>query len=122
MNHANAKHDRRHRRIRHGEQGLCDIGLLGAEETVGLLIDIPMNKRSYGFTLIELMVTLAVMALLLMVGLPRHGDLAAEQQLRASAEGIQAGLQLARAEALRRNVPVRFQLVDTLTAGVRPRR
>jgi len=39
------------------------------------------------------------------------------QQIRTSAEGLQAGLQFARAEALRRNAPVRFQLVDTLTSA-----
>jgi type IV fimbrial biogenesis protein FimT len=76
-----------------------------------------MNLRPYGFTLIELLVTLAVMALLFMIGLPGMSTWLQNQQLRASAEGIQAGLQLARAEALRRNVPVRFQLVDTLTGA-----
>lgn len=74
-----------------------------------------MNKRSHGFTLIEMMITLAVFALLLMVGLPSMTTWLQNQQIRTSAEGIQAGLQLARAEALRRNAPVRFQLVDTLT-------
>jgi type IV fimbrial biogenesis protein FimT len=39
------------------------------------------------------------------------------QQIRTSAEGLQAGLQLARAEALRRNTQVRFQLVDTLNGA-----
>jgi type IV fimbrial biogenesis protein FimT len=76
-----------------------------------------MNKRAYGFTLIEMMITLAVMALLLMMGLPSMNTWLQNTQLRASAEGLQAGLQLARAEALRRNVPVRFQLVDTFTAA-----
>lgn len=73
-----------------------------------------MNKRSYGFTLIEMMITLAVFALLLMVGLPSMTTWLQNQQIRTSAEGLQAGLQLARAEALRRNAPVRFQLVNTL--------
>ena len=76
-----------------------------------------MNKRPYGFTLIELMITIAVFALLLMVGLPSMNTWLQNQQIRTSAEAVQAGLQLARAEALRRNAPVRFQLVDTLTAG-----
>lgn len=79
-----------------------------------------MNKRAYGFTLIEMMVTLAVMALLLMMGLPSMSTWLQNTQLRASAESIQAGLQLARAESLRRNAPVRFQLVDTLTAACVP--
>jgi type IV fimbrial biogenesis protein FimT len=76
-----------------------------------------MNKRSHGFTLVELMITLAVFALLLMVGLPSMTTWLQNQQIRTSAEGLQAGLQFARAEALRRNAPVRFQLVDTLTAA-----
>jgi type IV fimbrial biogenesis protein FimT len=76
-----------------------------------------MNKRSHGFTLIEIMVTLAVMALLLMLGLPSMTTWLQNQQIRTSAEGLQAGLQFARAEALRRNAPVRFQLVDTLTSA-----
>src|SRR4051812_28032047 len=77
----------------------------------------PMTQRSYGFTLIEMLVTLAVMALLLMVGLPSMNTWMQNTQLRSSAEGIQGGLQLARAEALRRNVQVRFQFVDTFTAA-----
>jgi len=76
-----------------------------------------MNKRSHGFTLIELLTTLAVVALLLMVGLPSMNTWLQNQQLHTSAESLQAGLQFARAEALRRNAPVRFQLVDTLTAA-----
>jgi len=76
-----------------------------------------MNKRSYGFTLIEVMITLAVLSLLLMVGLPGMATWLQNTQIRASAEATQAGLHVARAEALRRNAPVRFQLVDTLAAG-----
>jgi len=74
-----------------------------------------MNKRSHGFTLIEMMITLAVMALLFMIGLPSLNTWLQNTQLRTSAESIQAGLQFARAESLRRNVPVRFQVVNTLT-------
>ena len=76
-----------------------------------------MDKRTHGFTLIELLVTIAVLSLLLMVGLPSMNTWLQNQQIRTSAEGLQAGLQFARAEALRRNAPVRFQLVDTLTSA-----
>jgi len=76
-----------------------------------------MNKSSYGFTLIEMMITLAVFALLLMIGLPGLTTWLQNAQIRTSAETLQMGLQFARAEALRRNVPVRFQLVDSLAGG-----
>jgi type IV fimbrial biogenesis protein FimT len=76
-----------------------------------------MNKPFYGFTLIEMMVTLAVFAMLIMIGLPSMTTWLQNAQIRTSAETLQMGLQFARAEALRRNVPVRFQLVDSLTGG-----
>lgn len=71
---------------------------------------------SRGFSLIELMITLAVLGLVLMIGLPNMGTWLQNTQIRTSAEAMQAGLQLARAEALKRNATVRFQLVDTLTS------
>jgi type IV fimbrial biogenesis protein FimT len=74
------------------------------------------HMRARGFTLIEAMITLAVLSLLLMIGLPGMNTWLQNTQLRASAEAIHSGLQLTRAEALRRNVPVRFQLVDSLAA------
>jgi type IV fimbrial biogenesis protein FimT len=76
-----------------------------------------MTTRSSGFTLIEALITIAVLALLLMLGLPGMATWLQNTQLRASAEAMQAGLQLARAEALRRNTTVRFQLVDSLAGG-----
>ena len=76
-----------------------------------------MNQPSYGFTLIEMMITLAVFALLIMIGLPGMTTWLQNTQIRTSAETMQMGLQFARAEALRRNVRVRFQLVDSLAGG-----
>jgi len=76
-----------------------------------------MNARTHGFTLIELLITISVVALLLMMGLPSMNTWLQNQQILTSAEGLQAGLQLARAEALRRNAQVRFQLVDGFTAA-----
>lgn len=70
-----------------------------------------------GFSLIELMITLAVLGIVLMVALPSMGTWLQNTQIRTSAEAMQAGLQLARAEALKRNTTVRFQLVDTLTSA-----
>lgn len=70
-----------------------------------------------GFTLIELMIVVAVLGIAMMIGLPNVAAWIQNTQLKTSAEGIVSGLQLARAEALRRNVNVRFQLVTSVDNG-----
>jgi type IV fimbrial biogenesis protein FimT len=74
-------------------------------------------RVSSGFSLIELMITLAVLGMMFMIALPNMGTWLQNTQIRTSADAMQAGLQLARAEALKRNTTVRFQLVDTLTSA-----
>ena len=76
-----------------------------------------MNKSFHGFTLIELVITLAVFAILLMIGLPSMTTWLQNTQIRTSAETMVMGLQFARAEALKHNKAVRFQLVDSLAGG-----
>lgn len=68
-----------------------------------------MRKPS-GITLVEVLVSLVVMSCLLLVGTPSFTRWIQETQLRAAAESIRTGLQLARGEAVRRNQPVRFLL------------
>ena len=75
------------------------------------------HSRSRGFTIIELLVTVAVLGIVLMLGLPNISAWLQNTQIRNSADAMVSGLQLARAEALRRNRPVRFNLVDTLDAS-----
>jgi len=70
-----------------------------------------------GFSLIELMITVAVLGIVLMFALPSMGTWIQNTQIRTSAESIQSGLTLARAEALKRNTTVRFQLVSDLTSA-----
>jgi len=77
-------------------------------------------RRQYrlcGFSLVELLITVAVLALVLMLGLPNISAWLQNTQIRNSAEAMIAGLQFARAEALRRNRPVGFNLVDALDAS-----
>jgi type IV fimbrial biogenesis protein FimT len=65
-------------------------------------------RTSYarGFTIVELVVVLAVVALLLFVAVPSFGTFLQNQQIRVAGDAIVNGLQVARAEALRRNVSV----------------
>jgi type IV fimbrial biogenesis protein FimT len=70
-----------------------------------------------GFTLIEMMVVIAVIALLLVAVMPSMGVWMRNIQIRNAAEALTNGLQTARAEAMRRNVPVRLTLVDGLTGS-----
>jgi type IV fimbrial biogenesis protein FimT len=75
------------------------------------------HPRGRGFTIIEVLVTLTVLSLVLMLGLPNISAWLQNTQIRNSAEAMVSGLQLARAEALRRNRQVRFNIVDTLDAS-----
>jgi type IV fimbrial biogenesis protein FimT len=75
------------------------------------------QPRARGFSLVELLVVVAVLGLVLMLGLPNIAIWLQNTQIRSSAEATISGLQLARAEALRRNRNVRFCLVDSLDAG-----
>jgi type IV fimbrial biogenesis protein FimT len=64
-----------------------------------------MNKYK-GFTLIELMITVAIMSILLTVGLPSFQSIIASSRLTAAANAMVSALQLARMEALKQHKPV----------------
>ena len=70
-----------------------------------------------GLTLIELMVTLAVVAMLMAAVAPTLGVWVTNQKVRNTATSIVAGLQYARSEAVRRNRPVTFWLVRSGSAA-----
>jgi type IV fimbrial biogenesis protein FimT len=65
-----------------------------------------LNRRSKGFTLIELMITLAVMAILGLAALPDLTAYLANSQLREGANGVVVAAQMARNEALKLNTTV----------------
>lgn len=72
-----------------------------------------MSDRGRGFSLIELMIVIVIIAILLATGASGFRTWLANTRTRAAADAIQAGLHLARAEAVRRNVPVRLTLTST---------
>ena len=70
-----------------------------------------------GLNLIEVMISLVVLGVLISLGAPGFVEWLQNQQIRAAAEATLNGLQVARGEAVRRNTPVRFQLVSDLTSS-----
>lgn len=72
--------------------------------------------RHAGVSLIELLIGLVIVAVLLTMAVPWFGTFLQNAQIRNGAESVLSGLQLARAEAIRRNVLVRFQFVTGLSA------
>lgn len=67
-------------------------------------------SASRGFTLLELLVTVGVLALLLSLGVPSMRAAAEKRQTVAAVERIYSELQLARSEAISRSQPVFFNI------------
>lgn len=63
-----------------------------------------------GFTIIELMIGLAIVGLLVMIAMPEFTKLMANIQIRTASEGLLNGLQTARGEAVKRNGNVQLIL------------
>jgi len=64
------------------------------------------SRHAAGFTLVELMVTIVVLAILLAIGIPSFASLIASNRLTSATNELIASLQAARTEALRRNARV----------------
>ncbi|MDZ4101372.1 MAG: GspH/FimT family pseudopilin [Hydrogenophaga sp.] len=71
-----------------------------------------------GISLIEIAITLVILALLIALGAPSFQTWLINTQLRNSAESMSAGLQRARSEAVRRNQSVQFTLVSLANPSV----
>lgn len=71
------------------------------------------KARAAGFTVVELMVTLAVVAILAAIAVPTMRNVIENSHIRATSQSLQNGLALARAEAVRLNTQVEL----VLTAG-----
>ena len=77
------------------------------------IADLAMRAKARGFTLIELMVAIAILALLMLLGMPSFITFLRNSEIRSNAESLINGLRTASAEATRQNAKVVF----TLTGG-----
>lgn len=68
----------------------------------------PANRPATGFSLIELLTTLAISAILLAASIPAMGSFAAHQALISASNSLVTGLQLARNQAISSGKPVRL--------------
>ena len=67
-------------------------------------------RRQVGFSLIELMIGIVVLAVLVTLSMPMFREWMASTQIRNASDALLNGVQLARTEALRRNKNVEFRL------------
>ncbi|SMF41965.1 GspH/FimT family pseudopilin [Pseudogulbenkiania subflava] len=71
------------------------------------------RTRQVGFTLTEMLITLALMAIVLALAVPNFSVWLMNHQIRNAADTAMASLQLARAEAIRTNSLVRVSIDST---------
>lgn len=69
-----------------------------------------------GFSLIELLVVIVILAILASLGVPSYQQWVRNTRIRNAAESIQNGLRLARSEATQRSADVRFELTSATGA------
>ncbi len=70
-------------------------------------------RRQHGFTLIELMTTISVLAVLTLVALPAFREFVANQRIRNASFQLAAALTLARSQAITQNGNVNLQKSGT---------
>lgn len=74
-------------------------------------------RRQRGFSVIEAMIVVTVIAIMMVLSAPMSVEWLANSRIRTAAESMLAGLQLARAEAVKRNTAVEFVLDAAPAAG-----
>lgn len=78
-----------------------------------------MNMKYNGFTLVEIMITLAVLSVLIAVGVPQFSSSTANSRLTSAINKLSGDLAFARTEAIKRGVDVTVtgSTTDWATSG-----
>lgn len=72
-----------------------------------------IQRQDRGFSLLELLVVITIIAILVALAVPNYRTWIANTKVRTAAESIQNGLRTARNEAAQRGINVRFELSST---------
>lgn len=80
--------------------------------TMSMKLHLKSQNNNNGFTLVELMIVLAILAIVATFAVPAYQTWIANTKTRTATESIQNGVRLAQAEAVKRGVQVQFVLTD----------
>jgi type IV fimbrial biogenesis protein FimT len=76
----------------------------------------PRAKRAFGFTIIEMVVTMGIFGMLIALAVPTMRTWISNSKVRAVSDALQNGLRLAQSESLRRSRQVAFELTNNTAA------
>ena len=76
------------------------------------------QAKQQGMTAVELVIGVAILGIISAIAVPSYTEYIANAQIRTTTESIRNGLQVARAEAVKRNATVAFTLNSTDTSWV----
>jgi type IV fimbrial biogenesis protein FimT len=79
-----------------------------------------LKSTNYGFTLTELLVTIAIAAILLAVATPSLRNIALSNRIQGATAEFQSALSIARAEAIKRGGDARVTVVANSKSGTTP--
>ncbi len=68
--------------------------------------------RSAGFTIIELLIALTLVAILVAVAIPSYQSLRQEQMVKAATQAVYIDMMLLKSEAIKRNKPITFKIFN----------
>lgn len=72
-----------------------------------------MKRRPIsGFTLLELMVAVALVAILVAIGIPSYQSLRQEQMVQAATQAVYTDMMLLKSEAIKRGVPLTLKIFN----------
>ena len=79
-----------------------------------------MTGQRKGFTLIEIITVVVIMGVVMMMALPKYGNMNDRNQIRSAKDGLAARISAARAAAVASGKPATFALVgDTMRVTLR---